>query len=112
MLPSWCSDIVTVLRAPMAPYRGTYERDWSRAESHTVSGCSFQPISTSTDRNDPRNASSVTAQLFAPPNSDIERGDRVQFDGLVFTVEGFALGWRSPFGGCDHMVCNLAEWSG
>ena len=112
MLPFWCNDSVTIIRAPLVSVRGTLERDWANAEKHVVEGCSLQPTSTYTDRNDPRDSSSISAQLFAPPASDIERGDRVLFDGLEFSVDGFAMSLRSPFGGCDHMVCNLTDWSG
>lgn len=112
MLPSWCNDEVIVIRAPLAPVRGTFERDWSHASQHAVGGCSLQPVSTYTDRVDARSASGITAQLYAPAGSDIERGDRVQSGSLTFSVDGFALSWRSPFGGCDHMVVNLTDWSG
>jgi hypothetical protein len=112
MLPSWCIDSVTVIRAPMVAIRGTFERDWSRATSHTVSGCSLQGTSTSTNRNDPRDAAVSAAQLFAPPNADIEEGDRIQLGGHVYSVDGFALSNRSPFGSCDHTLCFLTEWRG
>lgn len=112
MLPRWCRDSVTVIRAPYAQYRGTYERDWGHATSHTVGGCSLQPSSTSTDFNDAREAASMTAILYAPADADIEKGDRIQFGSFTFTVNGFAMGWRSPFGGADHIAVNLTEWSG
>ena len=49
MLPSFCREVVTVSRAPLAAMRGTYERDWSSASSHEVAGCSVQPSQTSGD---------------------------------------------------------------
>jgi hypothetical protein len=112
MLPSWCNDSVTVIRAPMVSVRGTKERDWSRAERHVVAGCSVQPIATSTNRNEPRNAVSATMRLLAPPNSDIEAGDRIEFGGGTYSVDGIPPSWRSPFGGCDHMDVTITEWRG
>ena len=112
MLPSWCNDAVTVSRAPLVAVRGTYERDWSQAVPRTVRGCSLQPSATSTAFSDPREAAQYDAVLFAPYGSDIAHGDRVDFRGRSYLVDGVALPWRSPTGAVSHMQANLVGWEG
>ena len=47
MLPSWCQDTVTVLRAQQRTVGTRTERDWANAQSHVIKGCSVQPSGTS-----------------------------------------------------------------
>lgn len=111
-LPSWCTDSVSVLRAPLVSIRGTEERDWGAATRHTVEGCSFQPSSTDTDTSQARRAVSVDAVLYAPHGSDIKTGDRVSFGGSVYSVVGHPFDRESPFSAADHMRVELALWEG
>lgn len=113
MLPSWCEDTITVLRAPWVSQRGTKVRDWGSAEPHEVSGCSVQPSTTATADPSARALStSVGAVAYCPPGADVEAGDRIVFDGATYDVEGEPLRVRSPFGGCDHMLVNLTARRG
>ena len=112
MLPSWCRESVTVLRAPQASSRGTRVRDWSSAGRHVVRGCSLQPGATSTAWGDPRQTSTVRATLYAPPGADIEDGDRVTVDGHDYCVDGAPVSVRSPTGAASHVVCNLVDGRG
>lgn len=73
MLPSWCQDTVTVLRAPVVVRNGREHRDWTQAESHDLTGCSLQPSSTETGFDGARrDASASAARLLCPPGSDIQ----------------------------------------
>ena len=112
MLPSWCNDSVDVWRAPTVAVRGTEERDWANAVKHTITGCSVQPSTTSTGWNDPREALASSWTLYAPPGADVRAGDRVDFDGASFRVDGRPMAWRSPTGAVSHVVAYLAEWEG
>lgn len=111
-LPSWASDEVTVWRAPLVESRRTEVRDWANATSHTIAGCSVQPASTASSFNDPRASDVIRATLYAPPNSDLLAGDKVEFDGNAYSVDGQPQTWRSPFGRATHMVANLIDWRG
>lgn len=112
MLPSFCRETVTVRRAPMVAARGTGERDWSAAESHYVTGCSVQPSSTSTEAGEPRYAASDSYALFAPPGSDIRRGDRIECVAGSFDVDGNPMAFESPSGAVSHVRCQLSRWEG
>lgn len=108
MLPSFCTESVTVLRPGTKTLRGTEVPDWDNAERITVNGCSLQPASSSTRDGEARvNATNVSARLFLPPGSDIARGDRVEARGCVWRVSGVPLEHRSPTGRVSHIVCDL-----
>jgi len=111
MLHSWCDDTVKVTRAPWMETRGTKVRDWANATTHTVGGCSVQPASTS--RNFER-AQQETDRwtLYAPPQSDIQAGDRINHHGATFEVDGAPYTWKSPTGRVTHMQAPLVEWRG
>ena len=111
-LPSFCCETVEVLRAPLASSRGTSERDWSAAEPHEVAGCCAQYASTSSDRGEPRDATSDSATLYAPPGSDVREGDRVSCSLGTFAVEGTPMPLVSPTGAVSHLEVSLARWRG
>ena len=111
-LPSFCTETVAVARAPLADARGTAERDWSRAESHYVTGCSVQFGSTSTARGEPRDAVSSAATLYAPPGADVRAGDRIRSSMGAFSVEGEPMPRVSPTGAVSHVECQLSRWEG
>lgn len=111
-LPSFCTEAVTVLRAPLVAQRGASVRDWASAEGHEVAGCSVQPTSTATDRTDPRDSVSLGATLYAPPGSDIEAGDRVSCSLGSFAVEGRPMPRTSPTGAVSHVEVALSLWEG
>ena len=110
MLPIWCNDTVTVWRAPYVEQRGTKVRDWANAEPHEVAGCSVQPAGTSTAWTDPRQALTVQATLFAPLGADIREGDRIEFAGARYSLNGAPLPYRSPTGAASHLFAQLTDW--
>lgn len=112
MLHSWCDDAVTVKRAPLATTGMRTERDWSQAASHTVSGCSLQPAGTSTAFGTVDAVAGADAILYAPPASDIQEGDRIEFGGAVYVVDGIPYAWKSPTGRTSHVQARLSKWEG
>lgn len=113
-LPFWCADEITIVRAPLVATRGTAtERDWTAATEHIVTGCSVQVGATASDLSEARVGNVTTdALLFAPLGSDIEKGDRVVYDGSTWTVDGNPANRKSPFGSLDHMRVQLSLWEG
>lgn len=112
MLPSFCTETVSVVRAPLVSVRGTEERDWSASEAHEVAGCSVQFDSTATDRSDARASVSDAATLYAPPGADVAEGDRIRCDLGTFEVNGTPMPRRSPTGAVSHVECQLTRWKG
>lgn len=111
MLPSFCKECVTIRRAPLIERRGSTVRDWDNYTTHTISGCSVQPASTSSNE---ERAEQVTerAELYAPPGANVETGDRVEVGGIVYDIDGAPYTWKSPTGRVTHLHAHLIEWSG
>lgn len=111
-LPSFCRTDATVVRAPFKETRGTTIRDWTRASSHIVSGCTLQPARSSTDWRDPAQAVTVRAVLRMPPAADVQAGDRIEVDGVRYAIDGAPHLWESPTGRVSHIECALVDWTG
>lgn len=112
MLPSFCRDAITVKRAQLVDRRGTQVLDWENPQEFTVSGCSVQPNTTTRDFDG--RAIQVTEDwtLYAPPGSDIKAGDRIEWQGLTFEIDGAPMPWTSPTGRISHIWARLSEWRG
>ena len=112
-LPSWCGDVVTVLRPVMVTRRGVQVPDWSSPTPHTEAGCSVQEGTSSTDfPTAQRDPTASDATLYAPPTADIKSGDRVTLGGRTWTVDGVPFVRRSPTGRVSHKQARLKEWRG
>ena len=112
MLPGFCRDAVTVVRAPLKDSRGTKVRDWANAVPHEIEGCSVQPSGTDADYSDARQPLRHRMTLYAPPGADIEAHDRIAFDGQSYEIDGIPMPYRSPTGRVSHVVCDLVAWEG
>ena len=110
-LPSFADDVITVYRAPYKEERGTKIRDWKNATPHTVTGCSVQMRETSTSY-DAREAVTVRAVVYMPPNADIEAHDKVVFDGIAYSIDGAPFLLKSPAGRVSHKKMSLIDWRG
>lgn len=110
-LPSFAKDSITVYRAPLADDRGTKVRDWSRATYHQVTGCSVQFRETGTAY-DAREAITVRAVVYMPPDANIQAEDQVVFDGVRYSIDGSPFLLRSPSGRVSHKKATLVDWEG
>jgi len=112
MLPSFCRDVVTVKRAQMVDKRGSIVADWSNPQTFDVSGCSVQPQDTVRDFDGRELSVSQSWVLYAPTGSDLEAGDRVEWQDTTFEISGAPMPWTSPTGRVSHIWARLEEWSG
>jgi len=112
MLPSFCKDTITVLRAATVSSRGSTVLDWSNPTSTTVTGCSVQPSASTRDFDGRVVQVSEDWTLYAPVGSAIDAGDRVVWNGATFEVDGAPMPWTSPTGRVSHMWARLREWRG
>lgn len=88
MLTSFCNDTVTRIRPATTESRGSLIFDWANATELEISGCSMQPASTSLSQDGRVLGIQDEYLLFAPASADIEAGDRIRFEGKVYTVQG------------------------
>lgn len=112
MLPSFCRDIVTIHRPARKESRGSVVLDWSQESTHLVMGCSVQPGSTAHTMDDRTLAIQDGATLYAPNGADVAEGDRVEFDGIIYEVDGAPRHHRSATGRVSHVEVPLKNWRG
>lgn len=112
MLPSFCRDVVTVVRAPLVEMRGSLVRDWDNATVHQIGGCSFQAVSTSRDMDNRADQVEIVATLFANPGADIESGDRIEYGKASYELTGEPIPYPGATGALDHYEIPLRHWRG
>lgn len=112
MLPRWCVDTVIVKRPIYVDRRGSMVPDWDNASMFEISGCSIQSRTTAQDRDGRVLQITNGAVLYAPQDADIQAGDRIEFDGVKYKVDGAPMRKRSATGALSHLAVTLAEWSG
>lgn len=112
MLPSFARKAVTILRAPYIDSRGTKVRDWKSndVQQIPVTGCHFQPVSSSTSWTDSSQAVTIDATLWLPFGTDIRADDHVIVNNTEYAVQGAPMLWESPTGAIDHIECGLVRW--
>lgn len=111
MLPSWANDTITVTRPASMTQRGATVPDWANAQTHVITGCSVQLPTTVMAMNG-RAATEIAGTVYAPPAADIQAGDRIEFGGTTFLVDGEPMPWRSPTGRVSHVQVRIAAWRG
>jgi predicted YcjX-like family ATPase len=47
-----------------------------------------------------------------PPGTDVKAGDRIEYDGNVYTINGEPKAWTSPTGRVSHIQLNIERWAG
>ena len=113
-LPSFCTQSITRIRPGTKTLRGSEVFDWTAtaASTATIDGCSVQPAGTSLSEDGRVLAITDGLTVYAPAGSDIQAGDRIQYAGETYTINGAPRIWPSASGGLDHIQLNLERWSG
>ena len=71
----------------------------------------MQPASTSLSEDGRVLGISDLYTLFAPPNADIQAGDRIEFNGKVYTIDGDVRIQPSALN-LDHIQVTLRRYDG
>lgn len=112
MLPSWAKDTVTRLRPGITTQRGSQIPDWTKANELQITGCSMQPAGTSLTQDGRIQGTSDGYTCFLPPGADVQAGDRIRFNGNVYTIMGEPRAWTSPTGLVSSTQLQLERWYG
>ena len=112
MALSFMKDSVTVKRAPIVKKNGMDARDWSKASEHTLVNVQVTPQSTSRDFEGRVTQVSDRRTLRADYAADIQAGDRVEWNGTPYEVEGEVFHTESPTGRVSSTRCTLVRWEG
>lgn len=112
MLPSFCTQEIVRERAPFKTERGAQVRDWDGdIDTLTIKGCSVQPASVSRAYRRSENVEKGML-LFAPPNADVQLGDRITYEGKAYEIDGEPYVWISPTNRVSSMQAHLKRWKG
>lgn len=111
MLPSFCNMTVKRIRPGTKESRGSTIPDWSAATTKDISGCSMQPSSTSLSTDGRVMAISDEYTLFAPVDADIEDGDRIEYGGNSYEIQG-AVRKQPAALRLEHIEIRLRRYEG
>lgn len=112
MLPSWAKDTITRLRPGTRILRGSEVPDWSNPDSLDISGCTVQPSNTSLSQDGRVQGITEGCTVYVPPDADVQAGDRIQYGGNVYTIDGDPQIWHSPTGRTSNLQLRLERWRG
>lgn len=112
MLPSFFTQEIKVIRPKTKELRGSTVNDWSNPTTTTVTGCSVQPAGTTLDINGRVLGISDGLTAFLPFGTDVKAGDRIEYDGETYTIEGVPQPSISPTGSISSIKLHLKRWEG
>ena len=111
MLPSFCTEDVIRIRPGTKEERGSAIPDWSNPDRLLIEGCSVQPAATSLSQDGRVLGISEGLTAYLPEDSDVEAGDRIEYNGNVYTITGEPKIWKAPMN-LSNMQLNLMLWRG
>ena len=108
--PFWRQSI-TRLRPGTTTERGSTIYDWSNPDALVIPECSVQPSGTSLSQ-DGRALGVVDGlTVYAPVDADVKAGDRIEYRGDIYTINGDPLVWPGV-ARMQHIQLNLVRWRG
>lgn len=72
--------------------------DWTDPSEVTLTVRGVEPVSSSEDNSDGRQAVITGYRVYLDPGADVQSGDRVVLRGVTYDVDGTPADWRSPRG--------------
>ena len=111
MLSFWRQSI-TRIRPGTKTERGSAVPDWKNTDRLTINGCSVQPAGTSLSQDGRVLGVTDGLTAYLPSDADVRGGDRIEYNGNIYSINGDPLIWPSATGGLDHIILNLTRWRG
>ncbi len=113
MLPTWVSQSITRVRPGSKAIRGSVVPDWSqdKVSKVTITGCSVQPAGTGLSQDGRVLGINEGYTAFIPEGSDVQAGDRIEFDGNTYEINGEPKKWTGAYTR-SHIQLNLVRWEG
>lgn len=110
LLERWHTTI-TRIRPAVKIERGSEVPDWENATRLAIEHCLVQPASTSLSQDGRILGVTNGLTACAPVDADILPGDRIEYLGGVYTINGDPQKWVGV-GRLEHMQLNLVRWRG
>lgn len=112
MLPSWCSQTITIVKPGTTTSRGSTVYDWEHPVSSTdITGCSVQPASTGLSQDGRVLGIHDGWTAYIPEGTDVKAGDHIEFEGETYAINGEPRKWTGP-SRTSHIQLNLVRWEG
>ena len=111
MLPSFCKQEITRIRPGKKESRGSTIPDWNKTSELVIKGCSVQPATTSLSQDGRVLGITEGWTAYLPEGSDVKAGDRIMFDGEIYTINGEPKKWTAA-GRLSNIQLNLMRWQG
>ena len=113
MLPSFCSQTITRIRPGTKTVRGSEVPDWNdeKVSKLEIGGCSVQPAATSTSLDGRVLGVSEQMTAYLPETADVMAGDRIEFDGEVYEINGAPKRWEAA-ANLSNIQLTLTRWEG
>lgn len=109
---SWANETIKRIRPGVKTVRGSDVRDWDNTDEVEIGGCSMQPGGNTLSQNNHELGLFDGYTCYAPITADIQAGDRIEFNGEIFEINGEPNRWTSATGNLNNMLLNLVRWSG
>ena len=109
---SFMNDTVKVLRATTTKKNGAEIRDWTKPTEITLSNVQVTAASTSRDFEGRALQVNDRRTLRARYDADIKKGDRIQWNGETYEIDGEVFHTKSPTGRVSSTRCTLVRWEG
>lgn len=113
MLPSFCKQVIIRIRPGTKTSRGSIIPDWSadKVDRLKIEGCSIQPTATSLSMDGRVMGINEQWTAYLPEGSDVKAGDRIEFEGKTYEINGDPKEWTAPFTR-SNIQLNLTRWEG
>lgn len=110
LLKRWHTTI-TRIRPGTKTERGSSVPDWENATRLDIGECLVQPATTSLSQDGRILGVTDGMTACAPVDADIKPGDRIEYLGDVYAINGDPMLWVGV-GKLEHMQLNLTRWHG
>lgn len=111
MLPTFARQTITRVRPGTTVSRGSVIPDWSKADRLTITGCSVQPAGTSLSQDGRVLGIQDAWTAYLPEGSDVKAGDRIEFEGKTFVINGEPKRWTAA-ANLSNIQLDLRRWEG
>ncbi len=108
---SFWTQTITRLRPGEKTERGSIVPDWSNPDALDIHECSVQPSSTSLSQDGRVLGVQDGLTVYAPVTADVMAGDRIEYAGTVYAINGDPLVWPGV-ARMQHIQLNLTRWRG
>lgn len=110
MIPSFCNQKITRIRAMNKVERGSEVPNWHDSWTEDIYPCSVQPSSSSISIDGRVLGVSDSWTVYCNPDVDIKAGDKIIFEDHAYLVNEDPRRWQSPTGLVSSLQFTMIDW--